>query len=30
MFPEYKATRKKMEDDFKDQIPLIQTIVQEL
>lgn len=29
-YPEYKANRKKMEDDFKDQIPLVQSIVQEL
>lgn len=30
IFSEYKATRKKMENDFKDQIPLIQSIVSEL
>jgi DNA polymerase-1 len=29
-FPDYKAQRKKMEDDFKDQIPLLRQIVEEL
>jgi DNA polymerase-1 len=29
-FPEYKANRKKMEDDFKSQIPLTRTIVDQL
>lgn len=29
-YPEYKANRKKMEDDFKHQIPITQKIVQEL
>lgn len=29
-FPEYKAQRKKMEDDFKDQIPLLRQIVEDL
>ncbi|MBQ5944933.1 hypothetical protein IJL65_00575 [bacterium] len=28
--PDYKATRKKMDDDFKSQIPLIQDIIQQL
>jgi len=28
--PEYKATRKKMDDDFISQIPIIQKIIQEL
>ena len=28
--PDYKATRKKMDDDFKSQIPIIQDIVKEL
>lgn len=30
LYPEYKATRKKMEEDFTQQIPLIQSLVQEL
>lgn len=29
-FPEYKAQRKKMEDDFKHQIPLVQELVSRL
>lgn len=29
-YPEYKANRKKMDDDFKNQIPLTQEIVQHL
>ena len=28
--PDYKATRKKMDDDFKSQIPIIQEIIKEL
>ena len=28
--PDYKATRKKMDDDFKSQIPIIQVIIKEL
>ena len=28
--PDYKATRKKMDDDFKSQIPIIQNIIKEL
>jgi len=28
--PDYKATRKKMDDDFKSQIPIIQEIVKKL
>lgn len=28
--PNYKATRKKMDDDFKSQIPIIQNIINEL
>jgi len=28
--PDYKATRKKMDDDFKSQIPIIQSIIKEL
>ena len=28
--PDYKATRKKMEDDFTSQIPIIQNIIKEL
>lgn len=30
IFPEYKANRKKMDDDFKSQIPITKQIVQEL
>lgn len=30
MYEDYKATRKKMEDDFKQQIPLTKQIVEEL
>lgn len=30
LFPEYKANRKKMEDDFKDQIPLTQQLIEKL
>jgi len=30
MYEDYKATRKKMEDDFKQQIPLTKDIVEEL
>ena len=29
-FPEYKANRKKMDDDFKHQIPVTKQIVEEL
>jgi DNA polymerase-1 len=29
-YPEYKANRKKMDDDFKSQIPLTQEIVNQL
>ncbi len=29
-FPEYKANRKKMEDDFKQQIPLTQNMVENM
>jgi DNA polymerase-1 len=29
-FSAYKAHRKKMEDDFKDQIPLIRQIIEDL
>lgn len=29
-YPEYKANRKKMDDDFKHQIPITQAIVQQL
>lgn len=29
-YPEYKANRKKMEDDFKNQIPITKAIVEEL
>jgi len=29
-YPEYKANRKKMEDDFKHQIPITQAIVEQL
>lgn len=29
-FPEYKANRKKMEDDFKQQIPVTQKMVNDL
>ena len=28
--PDYKATRKKMDDDFKSQIPIIQNIIKEV
>ena len=28
--PDYKATRKKMDDDFKSQIPIIQNIIDQL
>jgi DNA polymerase-1 len=28
--PDYKATRKKMDDDFISQIPVIQNIIKEL
>ena len=28
--PDYKATRKKMDDDFKSQIPIIQNIINQL
>jgi DNA polymerase-1 len=30
VYAEYKANRKKMEDDFKHQIPLTKAIVQEV
>jgi DNA polymerase-1 len=29
-YPEYKANRKKMDDDFKNQIPVTKAIVDEL
>jgi DNA polymerase-1 len=29
-YEEYKANRKKMDDDFKNQIPLTQSIVSQL
>jgi DNA polymerase I len=29
-FPEYKANRKKMEDDFKQQIPFTQKMVEDM
>jgi DNA polymerase-1 len=28
--PDYKAHRKKMEDDFKDQIPILRQIIEDL
>jgi DNA polymerase-1 len=30
MAPDYKATRKKMDNDFLSQIPIIQNIIKEL